>query len=289
MRTPQRWMRAALALATAATLLTTLIAEAGSAAAESTLQRVKRQGYVRVAFANEAPFGYATSAGKLTGEAPEIAKAIFAKMGIKQVDGVLTEWASLIPGLRAGRFDMIAAGMFVNPKRCAQVAFSEPTYTLGQSFLVRDGNPHKLHSYADVRQDTSVKLGVMAGAVERGYARDAGIPDSQIVELPDQASMLAAVRAGRVDAAALTALSIQRMAEKGGNKVERAEPFMTPAKAKGSGAFAFRKEDTSLRNEFNKYLKAFIGSPEHLALVKQFGFTKNELPEKSTAELCSGK
>jgi polar amino acid transport system substrate-binding protein len=265
-----------------------LLTLAGTAAAETTRERVKRQGYIRVAFANEAPFGYATSAGKLTGEAPEIAKAIFKKMGIDQVDGVLTEWASLIPGLRAGRFDMIAAGMFVNPKRCAQVAFSEPTYTLGQSFLVKAGNPKDLHSYQDVKQDSSVKLGVMAGAVERGYAREAGIPDSQIVELPDQASMLAAVRAGRVDAAALTALSIQNMADKGGAAVDRAEPFNTPVKAKGSGAFAFRKEDKDLQGEFNKHLKAFIGSKEHLALVKQFGFTRNELPEKSTSKLCSG-
>jgi polar amino acid transport system substrate-binding protein len=281
-----RWMFPLMAALAGALLLASL---ASPAAAESTLERIERQGYVRVAFANEAPFGYATSSGKLTGEAPEIAKAVFAKMGVKQVDGVLTEWASLIPGLRAGRFDMIAAGMFVNPKRCAQVAFSEPTYTLGQSFLVRNGNPHDLHSYSDVKKDSGIKLGVMAGAVERGYARDADIPDSQIVELPDQASMLAAVRAGRVDAAALTALSIQRMAEKGGAKVERAEPFMTPKAAEGSGAFAFRKEDASLRNEFNEYLTEFVGSPEHLKLVKPFGFTKNELPQQATAELCSGK
>ena len=79
----------------------------GIASAGSTLERVKEQGYIRVAFANEAPYAYATTAGKLTGEAPEIARAIFKKMGIDQLDGVLTEWASLIPGLRAGRFDVI--------------------------------------------------------------------------------------------------------------------------------------------------------------------------------------
>lgn len=272
-------------LAAAAALL---LAFATPAAAQSTLQKIKEQGFVRVAFANEAPFGYATSSGELTGESPEIAKEIFKRMGVPEVDGVLTEWASLIPGLRAGRFDVIAAGMFVTPKRCEQVAFSEPTYTLGQAFLVRQGNPHDLHSYSDVRQNSGVKLGVMAGAVERGYARDAGIPANQIVELPDQASMLAAVRAGRVDAAALTALSIQRMAEKGGNAVERAQPFRTPEGAQGSGAYAFRKEDTALRREFNKHLEDFIGSREHLELVKQFGFTENELPKASTAELCRG-
>ena len=85
--------------------------------AETTLERAKAQGFIRVGFANEAPFGYATPDGKLTGEAPEVAKAVLAKMGIPQVDGVLTEFGSLIPGLKAGRFDIIAAGMFINPKR----------------------------------------------------------------------------------------------------------------------------------------------------------------------------
>src|SRR4051794_35676063 len=72
--------------------------------AETTLERAKKDGFVRIGFANEAPFGYATPDGKLTGEAPEVAKAVLAKMGIPQVDGVLTEFGSLIPGLKARRF-----------------------------------------------------------------------------------------------------------------------------------------------------------------------------------------
>ena len=264
-----------------------LAAATAPASAETTLERIRRQGFVRIAFVNEAPFGYATQAGKLTGEAPEIAKEIFRRMGVEQVDGVLTEWSSLIPGLRAKRFDVVAAGMYVNPKRCRQVAFSEPTYSIAESFLVRRGNPRDLHSYADVAENPEVRLAVMAGSVERGYARDAGIPDHQVVELPDQASMLAAVRAGRVDAAALSTLSIQRMADKGGHAVERAEPFETPDAALGSGAFAFRKGDRALLEAFNRHLQEFIGTPEHQALVRPFGFTERELPRYSTAELCS--
>ncbi len=259
-------------------------------ATAGTLDEAKKAGYIRVGFANEAPFGYATASGKLTGEAPEIAKAVFAKMGIKEVDGVLTEWSSLIPGLKARRFDVIAAGMFITPPRCEQVLFSEPTYRLGQSFLVRKGNPKKLHSYADVAKNDGIKLGVMAGAVERGYARDAGIPDDRVIELPDQVAMLAAVRAGRVDAGALTALSVERMARKGSSRVERAMPFETPEKAIGYGAFAFRKEDSGLVAEFNKHLKAFVGTPAHQKLVGAFGFTKTELPGDTTAAyLCSKK
>src|SRR5690606_12923904 len=117
------------------------LAMTGAAVAQSTLEKAREQGYIRIGFANEAPYGYATPDGKLTGEAPEVAKAVLAKMGINEVDGVLTEFGSLIPGLKAGRFDIIAAGMFITPARCNEVAFSEPSYGIGQAFLVKEGNP----------------------------------------------------------------------------------------------------------------------------------------------------
>jgi polar amino acid transport system substrate-binding protein len=256
--------------------------------AETTLERARKDGYIRVGFANEAPFGYATPEGKLTGEAPEVAKAILAKMGIPQVDGVLTEFGSLIPGLKAGRFDIIAAGMFINPKRCKEIAFSEPSYGIGQAFLVGKGNPKGLKDYGSVAANAGVKLAVMAGAVEAGYAKDSGVKEDQLVVLPDGPSLLAAVQAGRADAAALTALSIANLASKG-DGVEMTAPFATVAgkSVMGHGGFGFRKEDADLLAEFNKYLKQFIGSKEHLDLVTPFGFGKGYLPTKTTAELCT--
>ncbi len=280
---------AATHLVTGAIALFAIALVATSASAASTLEKARKSGSIRIGFANEAPFGYATPDGKATGESPEIARYVAKKIGIGKVEAVLTEWASLIPGLRAHRFDVIAAGMFITPPRCKQVAFSNPTYRLGSGFLVKAGNPLGLHSYKDVAGNASVKLAVMAGAVEQGYATRAGIPEDRIVTLPDQVSMLSAVRFGRADAAALTALSIRRMAKKGGDRVAMAKPFKTPAYAFGYGAFAFRKDDKALRQAFDKVLASFIGSKAHLALVAPFGFTRAELPGKATAaKLCGG-
>jgi polar amino acid transport system substrate-binding protein len=257
--------------------------------ADETLDTARENGYIRVGFANEAPFGYATPEGTITGEAPEVAKAVLNKMGIAQVDGVVTEFGSLIPGLKAGRFDIIAAGMFINPKRCKEIAFSEPSYGIGQAFLVAKGNPKGLKDYGSVAADAGLKLAVMSGAVEAGYAKDSGVKEDQLVMLPDGPSLLAAVQAGRADAAALTALSIANLASKGGDAVEMTEPFgMVAGKSvMGHGGFGFRKEDTDLLAEFNKQLKEFIGSKEHIDLVTPFGFGNGYLPTKTTAELCA--
>jgi len=258
--------------------------------AETVLERAKADGFIRVGFANEAPFGYATPDGKLTGEAPEVAKAVLAKIGIPQVDGVLTEFGSLIPGLKAGRFDIIAAGMFINPKRCAEIAFSEPSYGIGQAMLVPAGNPKGVKDYSTFASNGDLKLAVMAGAVEVGYAKDASVPEGQLVVLPDQSSLLAAVTSGRADAAALTALSIADMAKKG-EGVESTTPFGEVAgkSVKGHGGFGFRKEDTDLYEAFNTELKKFIGSEEHIALVTPFGFGKDYLPNKTMEQLCKGE
>ncbi len=279
--------RRRFAAAAAGVALASLMASA--AAAETTLEKAKADGYIRVGFANEAPFGFATPDGTLTGEAPEVAKAVLAKMGIPEVDGVLTEFGSLIPGLKAGRFDIIAAGMFVNPKRCKEIAFSEPSYAIGGAMLVPTGNPKSIADYATFKDNPDLKLAVMAGAVEAGYAKDSGVGLGQLVMLPDQSSLVAAVQSGRADAAALTQLSIANMAAKA-DGVESTKPFgdVAGTSIKGYGAFGFRKEDTDLRDAFNAQLKTFIGSPEHLALVKPFGFDETFLPDKTTEELCAG-
>ncbi|WP_119387778.1 ectoine/hydroxyectoine ABC transporter substrate-binding protein EhuB [Taklimakanibacter lacteus] len=272
------------------TLAVSSLALAPSALAETTLERAKAQGFIRIGFANEAPFGFATPDGKLTGEAPEVAKAVLAKMGIAQVDGVLTEFGSLIPGLKAGRFDIIAAGMFINPKRCNEIAFSEPSYGIGQAMLVRKGNPKAIKDYSTFKDNSALKLAVMAGAVEVGYAKDAGVAQDQLVILPDQSSLVAAVQSDRADGAALTALSIADMAKKG-EGVESTTPFGEVAgkSVKGHGGFGFRKEDTDLYEAFNKELKAFLGTPEHLALVTPLGFGKDYLPNKTMEQLCKGE
>jgi polar amino acid transport system substrate-binding protein len=270
-------------------------AQPRQSAGPTTLEKAREAGRIRVGYANEAPYAYMDSqSGRLTGEAPEIARVILARLGINEIEGVLTEFGSLIPGLQANRFDIIAAGMYVLPARCKEVAFSNPTYGIGQAFLVKSGNPKNLHSYADIAANSEAVFGVVAGAVERDYARKTGIPDERVTVFPNPPGALAGVAAGRVDAYAGTSLTIQTIVQKANDpRVERATPFEDPVidgqSVRGFGAFAFRKSDQALVDAFNAELAKFIGTPEHLELVRPLGFTAMELPGAVTAEmLCRG-
>jgi len=283
---PIRWRPVALVVFTA------LLSGCGGTESVGTLARLRQDGVVRVGYANEAPYAFRdSSSGRVTGEAPEIARIVFGQMGVGEIDGVLTEFGSLIPGLQAGRFDVIAAGMYITPERCAQVAFSEPTYAVGEGLVVAAGNPLALHSYQDVLDHPTASLGVVAGAIERRYAEAVGIPEARIVTFPDALSALAGVRASRVSAYGGTALTVRDLIAKDSNGVEEAEPFSDPMIAgesvTGYGAFAFRLDDDALLAAFNRQLSTFIGTPGHLALVQPFGFTARERPgDITTADVC---
>lgn len=261
--------------------------ESPSEADNSTSEAAAAPQVLTVAYANEEPYGYQASDGTVTGEAPEIIKVVADRLGYDEVQFVQTDWQGLIPGLAAKRFDVVAAGMYITPERAANVAFSMPTYRIGEAMLVLAGNPKGIDGYETIAGDDSLTLGVVQGTVEVGYAEAAGIPSERVKVFNDNAGALAGVRAQQVDAFAGTALTVQVMVDKLGADadVERASPFIQPTDENGRevygyGAFAFNPENTELRDAFNEVLSDFLGSPEHTALVAPFGF--------STAEMTNG-
>ncbi|WP_068638892.1 ectoine/hydroxyectoine ABC transporter substrate-binding protein EhuB [Thauera butanivorans] len=273
-----------------AALIATALAGIGPAAAETTLERIQREGSIRVGFANEAPYAYATTSGELTGESPTVFRHIMKQLGVGKVEGVLTEWGALIPGLKAGRFDAIVASMYITPKRCKQVLFANPTYGVGDALVVRKGNPDGIHTYADAAS-SGKKLAFVAGTAEIEHGQLAGMTRQQQMIVPDFAAAVAAVKAGRVSAAAFNAMAAGELAGKD-EAIERAEPFTFTHEGKryrGEGSFAFRLEDTELRDAVNRELARFVGTEEHLAMVKAFGFDASNLPEMTADQHCAGE
>ncbi len=259
------------------------------AADQDLLARLKKQGYVRVGFANEAPYGFADASGQLTGEAPEVAKVVFKALGVGELQGVLTEFGSLIPGLQARRFDVIAAGMFINPERCAEILFSEPDYEAKTAFLVPQGNPKGITTFEDITS-ADAKLGVLAGAVEGGYAESLGVPTSQVITFNDTPSSFEGLQAERVDAVSLTSISLRNLlSTREGTPFEVTEPFTPVIDGKpqtGAGGYGFHKDDEKLRDAFNEELAKLKDSGKLVSIIEPFGFTEAEVAKTTTAELC---
>ncbi|MDA7965051.1 transporter substrate-binding domain-containing protein [Ruegeria sp.] len=265
-----------------------LALSAGTAFADGLMDRATGDG-LRVAFYNFAPYAYKDDSDTLVGTDVETLSAVLDKMGGKIAEANSTEWGALIPGVKADRFDVVAAGMFVTPKRCAEVQFSEPTFGIQQAMLVLEGNPEGVSNFESVAEK-GLKLGAVAGAAQVGYAQTAGIDEANISQLPDNPTGVAALKAGRIDAWAVSAPGVRQIIASDPGGVESTPAFSDVAgeRAVSHGAFAFRKDDAEFVAAFNQAMDEFIGSPEHIAILEKHGMTADELPISSTSELCGG-
>lgn len=257
-----------------------------------TLEKARRQGYIQVGFANESPYGFTDKSGRLTGEAPELARVIFKELGIGDVRGVQVDFGGLIGGLQARRFDTVAAGMSITPERCAQVAFADPDFVGTTAFMVPKGNPKGITRFEDVAKQNA-RLGVLTGAVEEGYATRLGVQKGDVKTFADQPSAYEGLKAGRVDAVALTRISLaDTLSKHPGAPFEITPAFVPVIDGKeqiGGGGFAFRKADTDLVTAFDGKLAELKQTGRLLTIIKPFGFSEAELPGGHTAaELCKG-
>ncbi|HLS15959.1 MAG TPA: transporter substrate-binding domain-containing protein [Beutenbergiaceae bacterium] len=264
----------------------------GEAGGGGLLEELQDEGTITVGFAGEAPYSYEED-GELTGATVAMHEEIFGAMGIDNVEGELTDWDALIPGLNAGRFDAIAAGMSILPDRCAQASFSEPEFMYTTALMVPEGNPDNLTDIDSVVEaGDSVQMAAMSGAIEADYAEDLGI-DAMLVQGPQDG--MDAINAGRADVFALTGISLNYMADNNPDAgVEVTESFVQVidgVEQVGAGGTVFRDEDTELLDAYNEELATIVEDEEtYLGVVGDFGFTAEERPtgELSTEQLCEG-
>ncbi|MBB6182252.1 ectoine/hydroxyectoine ABC transporter substrate-binding protein EhuB [Pseudorhizobium flavum] len=261
----------------------------------ATLEQIKSQGYVRAATANEVPYGYMDTDGKAKGIAPEVAEAVLKTMGITDVQWVVTPFGSLIPGLKANRFDMVAAEQDILPARCEQVLFSEPNSSYGDGLLVPKGNPKNIHSYEDIAKNGDLKLAVVNGTSHLTFAEGVGVPEDQLVVLANNADAPATVSSARADAYAATEATITSLAKEGSD-LELAAPFSDPV-VKGKtmrsfGGFAFSQDANDFVAEFNKALVEFKTTDEYKKILTTYGISESSIAAslaKKTADLCAGQ
>ena len=254
-----------------------------SAPEESTLERVERTGILTVALANEPPAAIVNTDGTLTGVEIEVLRAVAADLGVEELQGAITPFQSMIPGLQAERWDVIAAGLNMKQSRCEQALFSEPIIVSTESFAVQAGNPKNLTSIQDAIDDPSVMIGILPGTFEESVLANAGLPTSQITMLQDIRGGLEAVAAGRIDAYMSPTLGLKTVAETtAGVEVTLALP---DSPITGSGV-VFRLADEDFRDLFNEGLAAFKETAEYGDILAEWGYNAADVEGVTSEELC---
>jgi len=273
---------AALAVPMGGILADCSLTQPGTGQAKSTLDQMKQQGYARIAIANEPPYTKVNSDGTVTGAEPDVVAAVLKMIGIPSVQGVVTPYESMIPGLNANRWDIIAAGLFMKQSRCSQIEYSEPEIVSTESFAVPAGNPKKLLTVADIKANPGVKVAVLPGGFEDGVLKSQNLSPSQVVNVPDGRSGIEAITASRADAFFLPTLSLNSL-KTDGIEITSAIKDVPPT---GSGA-GFRKSDAALAQAYDAKLQPFKETPEYAQILAKWGFSADAVKGVTRQQLCS--
>ena len=262
--------------------------EALAETSTSTLEKLQEAGTITVGFAGEAPYSF-QDGDQLTGAIVALHREIFGNLGIDTVEGVTTEFGALIPGLQAGRFDVVSAGMSILPERCEQAQFSEPEFNYTTAFMVTAGNPFGLTDMDSIKT-SGARMVTLTGSVEAGYAEKLGIEVSNVATPQDG---MDAVVNGRADVLALTGISLNWMKNNNPDvPVEVTDSFVAVIDGVdqvGAGGTVFITGDDELVAAYNAELKKITSDEEaYVSIMGEFGFTAGEMPDPdmSTADLC---
>lgn len=268
---------------------------ASTAVSAATLAEIQERGTIRIAVANEIPYGYVDPNGEAMGVGPDVAKAIMTELGVENIEWVTTNFSSLIPGLQADRFDMVAAEMAILPDRCRQVLFSEPNTSYGEGLLVAAGNPKDIHAYADFAENPDLTVAIMAGADQLEMMQKLGVDEANLVTIAANADAISTVSTGRADAYAATSLTASGLAAQN-DGVEVAGEFVDPVidgeEVRSWGGFTFASGNEELRDAVNGALAEYKQTAEWAETLTGYGFTQSDVDgsgQRTTEELCAAE
>ncbi len=263
-----------------------LALSAAAAVAGPLQERIDAGETIRIGFANEVPWAYPGEGNAPLGFVNAHVLGVLSEMGHDNIEPVVTDWGGLIPGLKAGRFDIITGGMYILKERCENVAFSDPMAKVGDILIVPAGNEKGLHNMDDIAA-AGATLVTGAGYNSIKVAREAGVEN--IMEVPGPTEILAAVRANRADAGAVTYFTGANLVA-GLDDVELSDAAKQPVDGANWVGIGFRDADTDFRDAFNAAQAEYLGSEAMLASVAEYGYGEGALPDdKTTAWVCENR
>ena len=273
------------------TVFLVILFSISSVSAATLTQRLADGHKLRLGFGTAVPWAYAGDNGEALGFVNMIALTVLEEMGITEHETKVFEWSGLIPGINANRSDMVTGGMYILKSRCENMNFSDPIGVFGDAMLVPKGNPKGINNYQDVI-DKKAKLVTGTGFNTVEAAKKYGVPDSQMLLVEGEVGILAAMKAGRADAAVQTFFGAKEHEAKTGGKFEVTDPKLMPKETLNVVGIGFRKTDVKFRDEFNKALAKVMANPaKMLERAGKYGYDKAQLPppSMSTEWACTTK
>ncbi|WP_036230307.1 ABC transporter substrate-binding protein [Marinobacterium jannaschii] len=214
------------------------------------------------------PFNYFSADGQLGGFDVEIGKALCAEMQAR-CSFVAQDWDGIIPALKAGKYDVIIASMFITEKRKKQVHFTNPYQKAAMTFVVPKDSQQSDFSPEAMAGKT---IGAQGSSTQADYLT-ALYPDSDVRLYPTQDAVNLDLVSGRLDAQVgdmIPMLDWTRGSEDGSCCKLAGEPITDPAFVGEGVGMAVRQEDDALRQKLNKALDTIVANGTYKAINDKF-------------------
>src|SRR6201984_514215 len=184
-----------VALAGAAAIASTASAKADTAP-ESTLERIKKSGVLRIAVivGQEPYFHKDLASGQWSGACIDMANDIASKLGAK-VETVESTWGNQILDLQGDKIDL-AFAVNPTPERALVIDFSTPILVHSFTVITKKSLP-KPQTWAELNKP-EVKIAVDIGSTHETIARRY-CPKATILGFKERNEAILAVSTGRAD------------------------------------------------------------------------------------------
>ncbi|KOF53463.1 MULTISPECIES: ABC transporter substrate-binding protein [unclassified Achromobacter] len=147
-----------------------------------------------VTTASAPPHGFKNpKSNQLEGIMVDVAAGVARHLGVsdKLAD---VPFSGLIPTLTSGRADLMSAPLFITEERARVIDFSAPVYEWGEGVVVSAKTDRRYTRFEDMKGS---RVGVLVDSVQFNMIKD--MPDTKVSTYQDYSTLLADVRAGRID------------------------------------------------------------------------------------------
>ena len=258
-------MKRVLVMLLAALMVLTCFAGCG-ASGKSDLKYIQDKGTMIVGITDYAPMDYKDENGEWTGFDAELAQMVCEKLGVKCEFFVLADWGKKFYELETKNIDAIWNGMTITEEVTLNTNCSAP-YVVNAQVLVMKADV--VGDYDSVESLAPLTFAVENGSAGQDAVVEAGIPESQIIAVQDQAAALMEVAAGTSDACVIDITMANAMTGEGTSYADLASGVSLTSEEYGIG---FRK-DSDVTAKVNEILDQLRADGTMQALADKYNLT----------------
>ena len=233
------------------------------------MEYVKDKGTLVVGITDFAPMDYQDADGNWIGFDADLAKAFGAKLGV-DVKFQIIDWDNKAFELESKTIDVVWNGMTLTDKVKAAMDCSNPYCNNQQIVIVKKDVADKYQTKESVK---GLKFAVEEGSAGQEQVEALG---ADFVVVSDQATALAEVKAGTVDAAVIDSLMAGAMVGEGTGFADLMYTVGLNDEQYGVG---FRK-GSDLVAELNAFFVEYYASGEMMTLAEKYGVQASVIEQK---------